>query len=421
MKNENENYIGYKIIIFPTNEQKKIFNEYFGLTRFVYNLAINIEKEYYEKNKKFMEYYQLDSELIKLKHNIEEYKWLVKYNCQTIREILKDAVNAYKRFFNTNNKYPRYKAKGKCKLQFPIRSDRFTIDKNKIRISSIGWVKYYNSYGNNIIGSSIPDRKDGLYKYIKYTNCRVSFDGINYYLSFTIPKDKDHNINSYKYYGSNIIWKEQESSDPIGIDVGFKRNKWLVDSTGNRIERPDSSKLNKKIKRLSRKYSRQLKQNLEKDSSYFEHHPKGSKNMQKTLVKINKCHKKIVNRRKNTVYEYCKGLLDKKPKAIVMETISIKNKVVHKNTKDYNTHKRNMNALIKDAALYNTMQIIEYKMKFNDIPVIYADANYPSSQLCSCCGYRQNIGRKKVYKCPICGTIIDRDINAAINLSKLAY
>ena len=60
-------------------------------------------------------------------------------------------------------------------------------------------------------------------------------------------------------------------------------------------------------------------------------------------------------------------------------------------------------------------------MTNNGIPVIYADPHYPSSQLCSCCGYRQDIGRKNIYRCPECGNIIDRDFNAAINLAKLAY
>lgn len=145
----------------------------------------------------------------------------------------------------------------------------------------------------------------------------------------------------------------------------------------------------------------------------MEQHPNGSKNMQKTLDKINKCFKKISNRRKNTVYEYTTSLLKIKPKAIVMESISSKNMTIQNG----NT----FNKLVIDAALYESMVIIEKKMESNGIPVIYADSNYPSSQLCSCCGYKQNIGRKNTYICPNCGNTIDRDLNAAINLSKLAY
>ena len=190
----------------------------------------------------------------------------------------------------------------------------------------------------------------------------------------------------------------------------------MVDSTGTKIERPNNDALNKKISRLQRKYERQKKVYSSKSSSYQEQHPNGSKNMQKTLAKINKCFKKIINRRKNVVHEYACSLLKKKPKAIVMENISSEKICI--NLK-YNKNK--MYSMMIDAALYESMMIIEEKMINNGISVIRANSNYPSSQICSCCGYRQNIGKAKYYRCPNCGTIIDRDLNAAINLAKLAY
>lgn len=63
---------------------------------------------------------------------------------------------------------------------------------------------------------------------------------------------------------------------------------------------------------------------------------------------------------------------------------------------------------------------LEYKCKEAEIPIILADRFYPSSQICSNCGNRQQIGRAAVYKCPECGLVMDRDFNAAINLKNLA-
>lgn len=79
--------------------------------------------------------------------------------------------------------------------------------------------------------------------------------------------------------------------------------------------------------------------------------------------------------------------------------------------------KKYKNAQILDAALYESMHIIQRKMEANGIPVIYADPQYPSSQICSRCGYKQDIRRSKYYRCPNCGLVINRDINAAINLA----
>lgn len=418
--NEQDNYVGYKIRLFPTKEQEKIFYEYFGMSRFVYNLCIDLQEEQYKKyiNDKENNYRRLSSEklgtiITKLKKS-SKYNWLNRYNAESIKGIIRDCCNAYKRFDNNISGKPRYKNKDISKKQFYTRHDRLSIDNNFIKLSKIGKIKYCNSYGAEILGDSNKDKKNKKYKH--YSNPRISFDGLYFYISFTIPKDQEHQINSYWNYSNNKQWQEQEESEVIGIDVGLKREKWMVDSTGTKIERPNSDALNKKISRLQRKYERQKKVYSSKSSSYQEQHPNGSKNMQKTLAKINKCFKKITNRRKNVVHEYACSLLKKKPKAIVMENISSEKICI--NLK-YNKNK--MYSMMIDAALYESMIIIEEKMTNNEIPVIRADNNYPSSQICSCCGYRQNIGKAKYYRCPNCDTIIDRDLNAAINLAKLAY
>lgn len=426
MKNKeiSDSHVGYKVRLFPTRDQEKMLYEYFGLNRFVYNLGIDIKKKHYkdyldgkEKYIKLLEY-DLYTRVQVLKKT-DKYSWLNNYSWHSITLTLKDVIKAYDNYFSNNTGYPRYKSKTYSKKQFPIRSNRLNIDENMIKIPSIGKIKYCNSYGNEILGTG--DKNAKTRKYNQYCNARISFDGNYFYLSFTIPKDQEHTINSYKYYAKNSEWQEKKFSDAIGIDVGLKNEKWIVDSTGRRVERPNSDILNKKISRLQRKYQRQKDKNLSKNSSFMEQHPNGSKNMQKTLAKINKCFNKITNRRKNVVYEYSNDLLNLKPKAIVMESISVKKLMVNDITKNCNDQKRQINHLYNDAALYESMLIIERKMINNGIPVIRADETYPSSQLCSCCGYRQNIGRKNIYRCPECGTIIDRDLNAAINLANLAY
>lgn len=420
-----DEYIGYKVRLFPTKQQQKILYSYFAMNRFVYNLVIDIEEKHYNKYKageekyKRKKYFELNALMTKLKQ--DKYIWLNNYNAESIKSAIKDCIVAYDKFDDESlfNGFPRFKSKVKSKKQFSVRADRLEISDNEIMISSIGKIKYCNSYGDEIIGSGNKNKVSKI-RYLRFLNSRISFDGNYFYLSFSLEKDKTHQINSYWKYSNNEQWQEQESSEAIGIDVGLKRNKWFKDSTGHTVVRPDSTVLNNKIGRLTRKYQRQKKLNIKKNSSFMEQHPNGSKNMQKTLDKINKCYKKISNRRRNEVYEYSKFLLEKKPKTIVLESISVSEVMIHDN-KEYNYHKAKINGLIQDAAIYESTKIIERKMINNGIPVIYADPHYPSSQLCSCCGYRQDIGRKNIYRCPECGNIIDRDFNAAINLAKLAY
>lgn len=417
MNNTNyEEYVGYKLVIFPAYEQTRLFYEYFCMCASVYNLGINIEEaQKYSDDKKFLKFFDLNNKVNEIKHNDPNYYWLNNYDATTIKIILRDVVYAYEMFFNGLCNYPVYKDIRYPNQQFPIRSDRLEINETFIRIPSIGFVSYYNTYGEQIIGNG--DKNNKNCNYLKYTDSRISFDGINYYISFSLPKDENHNINSYKYFKGNPEWDALPFNDAIGIDIGLRNEKWLVDSTGTFVERPDSTKLRNRISRLNNKLNRQYATNIEK--GIINDNKQSTKNMEKTKQKIKKDYNKIKNRRKNEVYEYTNYLLNQKPKAVVFESIAAKDLSITNENKQCNFEKQNRNNQLNDAAIYESTQIIKRKLEANGIPVIYAEEGYPSSQICSNCGYRQNIGRSKIYKCPNCGLEIDRDINAAKNLANL--
>ena len=408
---------GYKIRLYPNKKQRKLLFEYFNMAKEVYNKAIDLQEEQYmnyiindEERYKRLSFYSLNKQINELKKT-EEYDWLNNYNADSIKGSIIDCCKAYSKYDDNflKNEKPRYKT-NKSKKQFYTRPDRMAITDNYIKLSSIGEIKYCNSYGNEILGHGNIKSPNHLH----YYNSRVSFDGSNFYLSFTIERDNKHQLHSYKHFQGNEEWNNQETTESIGIDVGLKNDKWLVDSTGNTVERPNSEKLRKRIARLQRKYQRQKDTNLKKNPNFFKYHPNGSKNMQKTLAMINRDFKKISNRRRNVVHEYACDLINLKPKSIVMENpISMGLVKENNNTK--------LNHMVYDAALYETTMIIEEKAINNGIKVIRADKEFPSSQICSCCGYRQNIGQNKLYRCPECGSIINRDLNAAINLSKYEH
>lgn len=414
---EEDSYVGYRVKLNPTKEQISLFNRYFGIARYVYNLGINIHKENYEINKNALSFISLNNKFNELK-NTEEYNWLKQFDSTMMKLVLKDVVLAYKFFFDKLCNYPKYKSKKKSKKQFPIRSERLSIREDYIFIPSIGKVSYNNYYGDSIIGVGDTRIK---FKHLKFTDTRIIFNGVYYYLTFSLPKDLGHNINSYQYYAGNIKWQEQESSEAIGIDLGLRNDKWIKDSRGNVVIRPENKKAKRRLKHLHKKFTRQYKANSRNPRlSEKMHSGEWTKGMQKTIVYINKYYKKITYSRQNAIYEYCNKLLEEKPKAVVLESIRVKSFIMHEN-KNCTIHKHRRNSQIIDAALYNTSEIISRKMSSNGIPVIYADPNYPSTQICSVCGNRQKIGKSQIYKCPICGTEIDRDLNAAINLSRLAY
>ena len=413
--NIDTSYVGYKIPIYPNEEQIKIFEDYFNTCRFVYNLGIEIQEKHYEEalendyKYKALSFIEIRNKISELKRT-DKYAWLNKYNNDTITSVVKDVINAYNKFFSGQNNYPSFKSKKNYHKQFPIRADRLSVEKDKVRISSIGYVKCDNLY-NEIIGNGDTRTKK---KYIHYANPRIIYDGCRYYLTLSIPRD-DSNIyttSSEKKYFSNKSYQNKRESHVVGIDVGCKKNNWIVDSNGNRITRPDTSKEENKIKKLQKKLARQRRQNTKRmlkrnNSTKYKY----SNNELKTLKKLNKYYKKITNKKKNAIYEYTSKLISSKPKAVVIEDIKVEDMYI-KGADKYNK-------IVKDSMLHSVHHIITYKCINNGIKVYKADREYPSSQLCSLCGYRQDIGKKRIYTCPCCGNMIDRDCNASMNLENL--
>ena len=139
----DDSYVGYKIMIYPTDEQKILFEKYFDTCRIVYNLGIMIEEKYYQEaiennyQYSFLSFISLRNKINELK-TTDKYLWLNDYNNDTIAMVVKDVINAYKRFFNRQCARPRFKSKKNYYKQFPVRADRLSIQETTVRISSIG-------------------------------------------------------------------------------------------------------------------------------------------------------------------------------------------------------------------------------------------------------------------------------------------
>jgi len=431
----DNDYVGYKIKIFPNKYQQQIFKEYFGLSRYVYNLGINIQEEYYKETKddenvqfKVLSFHQLGVKLVQLKKT-KKYSWLSEYDAYSVKNVLKDVRNSYKRFFKGITNHPRYKVKKNYHQMFHVRADRLEITANYIRLPSIGNIDCKNHGYTECIG--IGDKNNKSKKYRHYCNSRVIYDGCDYWLTFEMEVSHEDSIeaNSCKRFKNNEIWQHKDYSEPIGIDLGCKKNNWIVDSRGNRIERPDTSKEERQVKKYQAIFNRKyrINRNLGKkaNSTIAKNAKRGqkeyTKNEEKILKKLNKAYKRINNKKKNIIHEYTCSIIQEKPSKVILEDIYVSSMYYSESDDISYKHRKNHNRNIRESMLRTVRTIIENKCYHNNIPVLIADREYPSSQLCSKCGYRQKIGTLRTYKCPCCGNEIDRDFNAALNLSYLGY
>lgn len=404
MSNDKD-FVGFKIQIYPTKEQEEIFNKYFGISRYVYNYGIDEEEREYKENGGFLRKYDLNNRFTEFK-NSEENSWLLDYDSTTLKIVLFDVVTAYKMFFLRYNRYPRYKKKKSTIQSYPIRPERMSIYNGYIRIPGIkDNIKCGHIPNEYCIGKGY--QSIGSLEYRKYHNARISYDGCEYYLSFTMDVSENIHISSYdKYHEQN---ESKPYSDTIGIDLGCSKNNWIVDSNGVRVSLPDTTKEDKKIKHFQRKLQRQIKTSRTK---------KRSTNRLKTIKTINKYYKKKTNKKVNAIHNYVsREIIEKKPLAVVIEDIKVRDMLkIDKNIPCKTRSSMVYN--IYQHCLYEVQSIIEYKCENNGIKVIKANSQFPSSQRCSSCGNIMDIGKKKTYKCPVCGMVMNRDDNAARNLAQ---
>jgi len=358
-----------KIRIYPTEEQIIYTNKLLGASRFVYNQCLNYKIGEYNKNKKSVSTKEISKYITELKKN-EDYYWLKESHSKVLQQSLINLDIAYKKFFKNGNGFPKFKSKHKKQ------SCRFPVD-------AISGVK-----GNRI----------NIIKPLKNIHFKCSREDeiyLNKYQdlirSGTLSKTK-----SGKFYFSILIDKPNKTlnkpkNDIIGIDLGIKD--FIVDSNGERYEnikviRNNEKKLNNLHRELSRKQ-------------------KGSSNRNKARIKLAKMYEKTHNKKEFYLHSIVNQLLSEN-QTIVIEDLNVKGMLKN----------HNLSKSIQELSLYRFKEILKYKASWYDRDIIEIDRWFPSSKLCSNCGYKNNklTLNDREWFCFECGTNHDRDLNAAINI-----
>lgn len=377
--------IGTKIKLKPTREQEILFWKSAGVARWAYNhFLVESERYYNETSKRIKE-----SDVRKNINNVLKkttHTWLKEVGSNVMKQGVKDANLARERFFKGLSEKPKFKSRRKSKISFYVNYESLKKVKGGFRGEKIGFVKTCQA---------LPKLKKGE----KYFNPRISFDGRNWFLSI----------------GYDVEFEKVELTNKIlGIDVGI--SSLAVCSDGEFKKNINKTKrvkhLKHKLKHEQRKLSRKIEANI---SSYTKNRKliyktplKDMKNIQKQNKVIRNLHKKLTDIRVNHIHQSTNAIVKTKPSKIVMETLNIKNMMKNKH----------LSKAIAEQSLYEFKRQIQYKCKKYGIEFVEADAWYPSSKKCSCCGaIKKDLKLKdRVYKCS-CGFKLDRDLNAAINLA----
>ena len=387
---------GFKIKLYPTDEQKEFLDKQISLFRWVYNWTIEQEKNVYKhfletgEGPKFVYIIELAKKFSDMQKS-EEYSWLRDINTHTAKEAMRNALRAFDDFFAKRCRFPKFKSKRKSVKYFQVRNEAnaFYFDGEYVRISGL-------PFGDKILckNHSIPRGEN-----VRYYRCTIKFDGYHYWLSLNTDVDKsylkDHEPTEY-------------SDISIGIDVGYRTMAQL--STGQSYDHPDLYVLEKRKRKQQRRLAKMRNTRLRKAKqarTKLDNIPLTT-NEEKLQYQYYKTRTKIANIKNSYAHKVTKEIADMYPKRIVMENLKIKNLIKQRNTAK----------LLYGTLLYRLRVQLEYKCKDRGIEFVLADPFFPSTKLCSKCGSKYDPGNSKTYKCPNCGLVIDRDLNAAINLSR---
>lgn len=356
-------YKGYKYRIYPNKEQRDFIDRTFSACRYVYNKALELCIKTYEELGRMCTYNDCSRMLTVWKH--EEDTWLCEFENTAMKCAIKNMVSAYKKFFKEGKGYPKFKNRFYKQSYTTTQACRNPVDfeSNRIRLPRI----------KHPIKAVLYRQFTGEIK------------------SVTVSRDC-----SGKYYASFCVLERHAAiprgDDKLGIDVGIKDYAVMSDET--RIENPEwQKKYEKKLAKLQRQLSRKQK---------------GSGRYEKQRKRLAKLYEHITEKRKHFQHEETNKIV-RRSKAVFTEHLMIKNMVKNKH----------LSKPILDAAWYEFTRQIEYKCAWNGRIFRRVGKDFPSSQLCSNCGFKNEKVKDLAVRnwvCPECGAKHDRDVNAAMNI-----
>lgn len=356
--------LGFKTELKLNNQQHTALMKHCGVARHAWNWGLALTKQILDHNKvnpnskiKFPTAIDLHKWLVALVKS--EHEWYYECSKSTPQQALMALREAWKRCFNKTAGVPNFNKKGR-RDSFTLEGTVKILGSNKIQVPVIGVLKTYERLPQVLTKSA------------------------------TISRQADRWFVSFRFEVEHV---EAQSSDVVGVDLGVKNLATL--STGEVINGAKS------YKKYEAKLSRMQWLNRHKII--------GSANWKKAQLQIARLHSKIANIRKDTLHKLT-TLLAKNHGTVVIEDLNVSGMMAnHKLAKS-----------IADMGFYEFRRQLTYKCELYGSKLVVVDRWFPSSKTCSNCGTKKEtlLLSERVFECSHCNFTIDRDLNAAINLSK---
>ena len=359
----------YRTELDPTDVQRTSLLRHAGAARFAYNWGLQRKREVWQMNQlpvihiKMPTAIDLHRELNRLKAG--PFAWMYEVSKCAPQEALRDLDRAYKNFFEGRAKFPRFHSRHRGVGSFRL-TGCITVHDSHIDLPRIGRMRLKER-------GYLPSETHIL-------SVTVTEQAGRWYVSVAVEEDRPEPM---------II-----HGGVVGVDLGVSTLATVSDGTV--FENPKA--LTHRLRKL---------QYLQREVSRKE---KGSRNREKAKRRLSRCHTKVADLRKDALHKATTWLASTKP-VIVVESLRPKNMLKN----------HHLAMSLSDASFGEFVRQLEYKCQWHGSRLIKADPFYPSTQRCSGCGARKEMPlSERIYECPACELVMDRDLNASRNLAMVA-
>ena len=352
----------YRFRLYPTPEQEQVLARTFGCARFAYNHMLRLRTDAWFSRQERIGYHETSAALTQLKKD-PEFAWLNEVSSVPVQQALRHLQSAFANFFAKRAKYPTSKRKdGPQSAEYT--TSAFKWDGKVLKLAKM------NTPLDVRFSRTIP-------RAAKVTTVTVSKDAAGRYFVSMLCDD--------------TVQPKAEVEGKVGIDLGLTH--FAILSTGEKIAAPNTFRKHEaKLAKLQRRLAKKQK---------------GSANRKKARLKVAKLHAKIADSRKDFLHKLSTRLINEN-QVIAIETLAVSN--MQKN--------HSLAKSIADASWSEFVRQLEYKALWYGRELVGIDRWYPSSKRCSDCGHtvaKMPLNVRE-WACPECGTVHDRDINAARNV-----
>ena len=407
----------YKVMIHPNNKQatkiRSTLNKCIECQNIVYDYLDSFIKsktklpscsdvrKWFTKEKKLK-----DDEVINKRINMTKKEMISNHldtlfydvSNDALKQMVKDTYNSFVRFFKKLSKYPNRKSYKDKHKSFYVDPYKIGFTDKKVRLEKIANNQKSNRQVLNWVNMAERNR---IPLKVKYYNPRVVYDGNNFYIVVGVEETITNRIKS--------------DDRVIGIDLN---NKEIVTSENIRYTQVTKTKKYKKILKRKKRLQRSLSRKYLVSNPENKKRVQLSKNYRKNESLVIKLDKRLRNLRDNNHNEIINDILTKPPKIIVLEDLYVKEMASKENRKDKDCKEKLASKNITEASMRKFRTMLINRINKYETAIVIANQYYASSKTCSVCGNIQEMKvDKRTYKCEKCGLILDRDLNAAINLA----